>query len=155
MSGKTTFEEINERIRSLPPIEDLSEEDRKFFSSIGSALMTSHLEYLLEERNWLAGIIASASMLDFAGKTRLIWEHKGSIPKSKIDNLNFATTILCLFTSKIITKSEFEKMEKIRDARNKMAHDMRSQVSLSFGKKPNPTLQNLIEEAIKIIKILD
>jgi len=152
MIDKTSSEKILERFGNLPPTEYLSGDDRKFFSNITSALLTTHLEHLIKEKMWVIGVIMSASMLEFTGKIRLIWKYKGSISKRKINNLNFATIIVCLLTSKIIDKSKYKKMEKIRDARNKLAHNVVSQVFSTLSKKPNPTLENLITEATEIIK---
>lgn len=152
MIDKTTYERTLERLSKLPPVEDLSGNDRKFYLEIGRAILENELEYLIQQKKWVLGIIMSASMLDFVGKTRLIWKYKGSVSKKKINAFNFATTIMCLFASKIVDEQTYKKMEKIRDTRNKFAHNLARQFSISH--KPNPDLENLIREAIEIIKSL-
>lgn len=152
MIDKLTYDRTLEKLSKLPPVEDLSRNDRKFYLEIGRAILENELEYLIQQKKWVLGIIMSASMLDFVGKTRLIWKYKESVSKKKINNFNFATTIMCLFASKIIDEQSYKKMEKIRDIRNKFAHNLARQFSISH--KPNPDLENLIREAIEIIKSL-
>ena len=152
MVVKEAYEKLLDRLGKLPPIENMSEQDRKDYSEIGKALLRNELELLIEEKRWVLGVITSGSMLDFVGKIRLIWKYKGSISKNKILNFNFATTITCLFTSGIIDEKTYKKMEKIRNTRNKFAHKLLRLFSIS--NKPNPSLEHLIEEAIETIETL-
>jgi len=154
MGDKITLEKIFERLEKLPPREDLSTNEKKFYSEIGRSLLTRQLEFLIEEKMWVLGVIMSASTLEFVGKTRLIWKYKGSVSGRKIRRLEFASTIKCLLASKIINEDTFKKMEKIRDARNDLAHELLRQVAASFKNESNPESEALIREAIEVIKIL-
>lgn len=156
MNEKITYEKTIKKLENLPSREKQSPKQKKFFSEISAALMTAHLEYLVEEKNWFAGIVVSASMLDFAGKTRLLWSQKtaSEIETRKINELKFAETIKQLLKRKVIDKSTFDKMEEIRHARNEAAHDLLHEVALSLEKKPNDSLEGCIRRAIIIVKIL-
>lgn len=154
MNDKITLEKIFERLEKLPPREDQSEDDRRFYSEIGRSLLIRHLEFLMEERQWVSGVIMSALMLEFAGKTRLIWKYKRSVSSRKIRRLKFASTTKCLLASRIIDNDIFKKMEKIREARNDLAHELLRHVVASFKNESNPELEALIREAIEVVKIL-
>lgn len=156
LNGKITFERTIKELEKLPSREKQSPNQRKTFSEISAALLTTHLEYLIEERNWVAGIIMSASMLEFTGKTRLLWKQTGA-SKAEIRNihrLEFASTIKKLLKQRIIAKSTHERMEEIRQARNEAAHDLPHQIGLSLKNEPNVAQENLIRNAVKIIKDL-
>jgi len=150
------YDKILEEFERLLPREDQSPDQRRFYAQISGTLMTRHLEHLIENRDWFSGIIMSASMLEFTGKTRLLWkEIRVSKEKSgKIYKLNFASTIKQLLKHKIINKQTYERLEKIRLARNEAAHDIPQQVALSLERKPNSIQERNIEDAIKIIDVL-
>lgn len=147
------IDKIIEKLQKLPPREDQSSAQRKFFSQITPVLFTKHLEHLIKKRNWFAGIAMSASMLDFAGKTRLLWKQSKTSKNRirKIYKLDFASTIRQLLEQGIIDQSMHKKMEKIRDVRNEAAHEVIYQVALSLENKPNDTLEGYIRDAINII----
>jgi len=150
--GKVTFESTLKRFRTLPQPEKMSDDDRKFYSEIGEALMRNELELLMANKQWVLGVISLASMLDFVGKTKLIWKHKGSISSRKIFKYKFYETIKDLFDTKIIDSQTFRKMEEIREMRNKFAHDLLRLLSRSH--EPNSYLENLIREGITTIETL-
>jgi len=152
MSGRTTFESTLERLSNLPQPEKMSNDDRKFYSEIGAAFMKNELELLIANKQWVLGIISLASMLDFVGKTRLIWEYKGAISTGKITKYTFYRTIKVLFNSKIIGAQTYKDMLKIKQTRNDFAHKLLRLFSLSH--KPNPGLEKLIREGITIIETL-
>ena len=149
---KVTFESTLKRLSNLPQPEKMSDDDRKFYSEIGAALLKNELELLMANKQWVLGVISLASMLDFVGKTKLIWKHKGSISSRKIYKYKFYKTIKDLFDTKIIDSQTFRKMEEIRETRNKFAHDLVRLFSLSH--EPNPNLENLIREGITTIETL-
>lgn len=152
MPRKITVDSTLKRLSSLPQPEKMSNDDRKFYSEIGAALMKDELELLIANKQWVLGIIHLASILDFVGKTRLIWKYKGSISSRKIYKYKFDKTIKELFNAKIIDSQTFKKMEEIRETRNTFAHDLLRLGSLS--KNPNPNLEKLITEGITIIETL-
>ena len=156
MNDKITYEKTIKELETLPPREKHSPEQRKFFSEFSAALLTAHLKHLIENRDWFTGILMSASMLDFAGKTKLLWKQT-AVSQSKIRkiyNLKFAETNKHLLKHKIIDKAMYDKIEKIREARNEAAHDIPYQVVLSLMKKPNATLESYIKQTIDIIGFL-
>jgi hypothetical protein len=61
---------------------------------------------------------------------------------------------MCLFASKIVDKDTHDKMEKIKNTRNKLAHNLLIQLSTSLDTKNNSDLESLIKDSIDIIKIL-
>ena len=152
MSGRITFESTLKRLSSLPQPEKMSNDDRKFYSEIGAALMKNELELLIANKQWALGVITLASMLHIVGKTRLIWKYKGSISTGKITRYTFHKTILELFDSKIIDAQTFRDMLKIKKTRNNFAHNLLRLFSLSH--KPNPSLEKQIREGITIIETL-
>lgn len=156
MDDKITYQKVINELKTLPPREKQSTEQRKFFSEFSSALLTAHLKHLIENRDWFAGILMSASMLDFAGKTRLLWKHTAvsQSESRKIYNLKFAETNKQLLKHKIIDKSTYDEIDRIREARNEAAHDIPYQVGLSLMKKPNATLESYIKQTIDIIELL-
>ena len=156
MNDKITPEKIIKELGKLPLREYQSANQRKLYSEIGVALLTTHLEMLIDERNWFTGIIMSASMLEFVGKTMLLWEQARASKTEicKIYLLNFAQTIGRLRASKIIDKHTYKRMEKIRHKRNDMAHELPIQVAVSLINKPNADLEALIKDAIEIINTL-
>lgn len=150
------LDEIIENLKNLPPREDHSLKQRSFYSQISPVLFTKQLEHLIKERNWFIGIIMSGSMLDFAGKTRLLWKQSKTSKNEirKIYKFTFGKTIEQLHKQKIIDRSTYEKMKKIRDTRNEAAHNVPYQVALSLEKKQNKTLEDHIISAINIIEVL-
>ena len=156
MDNNITSEKVLQELEQLPPREYQSTSQRKLFSEVSSALLKGHLEDLIEERNWVTGIIMSASILEFAGKTRLVWKQKSTTkPEThKKYELNFAATIQELFENKIIDEATRDRMIRIKNARNAAAHDLPHQVALSREKKPNDVLEGHIRAAIKIMEDL-
>lgn len=152
--NKITWDKTIKKLENLPSVEDFSEEDRKFYSEIGRAILINELDSLIGAKKLSIGVIMAASMLEFAGKIRLLWKFKKSVANDKIYNLNFAMTIMCLFASKIVDKDTYDKMEKIKDTRNKLAHNLLIQLSTSLDTKNNLDLESLIKDSIDIIKIL-
>ena len=152
--NKITWDKTIKKLENLPSVEDFSEEDRKFYSEIGRAILINELDSLIGAKKLSIGVIMAASMLEFAGKIRLLWKFKKSVANDKIYNLNFAMTIMGLFASKIVDKDTYDKMEKIKDTRNKLAHNLLIQLSTSLDTKNNSDLESLIKDSIDIIKIL-
>jgi len=156
LKSPVTIESTIKELETLPPRERQSTKQRKFFSEISVALLRRELERLIDKKDWLAGAIMSASMLEFAGKTLLLWK-QSSASKKEIERIyqsDFATTIKQLLKHKIINKSIYNKMEENRSARNKAAHEILYQVALSLENKPNATLHECITNAIEIIDFL-
>jgi len=156
LNNQITFENTIKELEKLPSRENQSTNQRKLFSEISVALLTRHLEHLIDERNWVTGIIMSASMLEFAGKTRLLWKQTWASKTQirKIHELDFATAIEQLLKCKMIDKPVYEKMEEIRHVRNKAAHDLPYQAALSLENRPNDTLEGYIRRTIEIIQVL-
>ena len=152
MTRKITVKSTLETLSKLPPREKMSKKDRKFYSEIGSALMKNELELLINNKQWVLAVISLASMLDFTGKTKLIWNHKGSVSERKINNYKFFKTIKELLNSNIIGDQTYRKMEEIRKTRNNFAHNLLRLFSLS--NEPNPSLEKLIRDGVKIIETL-
>ena len=156
MNDKITYEKTIKELETLPPREKQSPEQRKFFSEFSTALLTAHLKHLIGNREWFAGILMSASMLEFAGKTRLLWKQTAVSQSEirKIYKLTFAETNKQLLKHKIIDKLMYDKIEKIRKVRNDAAHELPYQVALSLENKPNVTLEGYIKQTIDIIEQL-
>lgn len=156
MNDQVMFRKVVHDLEELPAIEDQSASQRKFFSEVSSALLRGHLEVLIQERDWITGIIMSVSILEFAGKTRLIWKQKDALKTGtrKIYRLKFAATIELLFNNKIIDDTTRDEMIKIKDARNAAAHDLPHQVALSRGKEANDVIEGHIKNAVKIMESL-
>jgi hypothetical protein len=151
MKAKITERDTLERLNKLPDIQDFSESDKKFYAEIGSSLLTSELDDLLRKKEYIMGVIMAASMLDYVGKIRLIWEFKGIVSKKKIYPLELATVSKLLFASKIIHGKTYAKMEEIRNVRNELAHNMLSHLTTP---QPNNKLESLIKDAKGIISLL-
>jgi hypothetical protein len=153
LNGSVSPKRTVEELEKLPSIEDQSPNQRKFFSEISSALLKTHLEDLANERNWITGIIMSASILEFAGKTRLIWRQRDMSDNrvSRTRKLNFAGTIEQLFRNEMVTKNTRDEMKRINRARNEAAHELPHQVALSRQKKPNDVMEGYINSAIEIL----
>jgi hypothetical protein len=71
------------KLENLPSVEDFSEEDRKFYSEIGRAILINELDSLIGAKKLSIGVIMAASMLEFAGKIRLLWKFKNLLPMIK------------------------------------------------------------------------
>jgi len=154
MAKKITYERLAKKLEELPELKNMSEEDKKLYCQTGQALLVDELELLIRERQWALGVIMAASMLEFVGKIRLIWEYKGSVSQSKIIDDTFSTTIRLLSRAKIINRFEHDKLKGIKKIRNGLAHDLIFQGSTFHDKEPNPDLENIIKDAITLIKCL-
>lgn len=155
MGRNVTYKETLSRLRILPPIQKLSKEEKKFYSELGEALLTGQLEYLIAQKNWGFGVIVAASMLDYVGKIRLIWKFSSSTSPEKILEYKFSKTIRRLYESGIIDESTHKRMKRIRDARNKLAHELLAQrFALSQFDLNNITFKKNIEESIEVIRVL-
>lgn len=152
LNKKITPKSTSKKLDELPNRENMSEQDKKFYSDVGSAILENELALFIDNKQWVLGIITMAIMLDFVGKTKLIWHHKGLVSSNRILRYKFIKTIAELRNSNIIDEQTFNKMEEIRNTRNSFAHDLLRQWSLSSH--PNPKLEKLIRDGIKIIKTL-
>lgn len=140
-----------EKLGKLPKREDMSERNKKFYSEVGSALLHGELETLIDSKQWMTGIIVTALMLHFIGKTRLIWYHNGSVSTRVIEKYSYLKTMKKLRQYDIIDDVAFDKMDEIRNVRNSFAHDLLRQWSTS---KANPKIEKLIKEGMSIITTL-
>lgn len=156
MNGKVTYRSTIKDLESLPPRERQSPSQRKLWSEISKELMTRHLEHLIKRREWFAGILMSASMLEFAGKTKLIWQQTNfpRVGVGRINRLDLAATNKKLFENDMIDEPTYEKIDKIRIVRNEAAHDIPYQAAITLENKPNATLEKRIKQTIEIIELL-
>jgi hypothetical protein len=148
---KTLLNKTLQKLGKLPKRENMSEDEKKFYSEVGSALLQGELESLIDSKQWMAGIIVTALMLHFVGKTRLIWHHAGSVSTRAIENYDYFKTMKELRQHGIIDDATFDKMDEIRKVRNSFAHNLLRQWSAS---KANPKIEKLIKEGISIISTL-
>ena len=149
MSKKITPNNALNKLGKLPTPENMTDSDKKFYSSIGSALLVNELEQLIQNKQWILGTIILGSMIDFVGKTKLIWHHKGRVSSSRIMKYKSVKTNEELLNSNIIDDSTYNKLEEIRKIRNSFAHDLLRQWATSLN--PNIRYENLIREGIRII----
>jgi len=152
MNKKVTFEDTIERLDKLPPPERMSKSDKEVYTGVGLALLRNESQLLIENKQWVLGVIMMATMLDFVGKTKLIWKHKGAISSREINRYKAYKTNRQLLDLEIIDGRTYKEIERIRKARNEIAHDLIKQFSLSHT--PNPKLERLIREGLKIIETL-
>lgn len=152
MNKRITVNKTIEKLSKIPKPENMSEQDKKLYSEVGLALLENELELFIVNKQWVLGIIVMASILNFVGKTKLIWHHKGLVSTKKIMKYDFARTIKDLQKFNIIDNQIYNKLEEIRKIRNSFAHDLLRQWSISL--KPNPNLENLIRDGIAIITTL-
>lgn len=152
MTNKITPKDVLNRLGKLPPREKMSEKEKEFYKEISSALMKSELEQLIANRQWIVGIISLTLMLEFIGKTMLIWKQKGSVSVRKINNYTIYKTFKQLSDLKMVDQQTSRKMHKIRKTRNNFAHGLPRPMSLS--NQPNPKLEKLIQDGIAIIEEL-
>ena len=151
-----TIDDTLKKLDNIPPRGQQSIDERKFFSEISSALFTGELEERIADKSWVEGIILAATMLDFAGKTRLIWIDNVTDLRQfkKIDKLTLEKVIEKLRDKRIITDQQFAEINRIRKARNEAAHDLIHQVLMSRQKQPNPKVESDIKSAIKLLEQL-
>jgi hypothetical protein len=97
-----------------------------YYSYITSYKLTD----LIEEGNWVVGVILSASILDDVGKRRLKREFKGKIDSNRIENLKFEETIMMLLASRLVTPKIYQKLMDIKKVRNGLAHDSYKAMSI-------------------------
>jgi hypothetical protein len=95
-----------------------------------SYIISYKLEDIIEERNWIVGVILSAAALDDIGKLKLKWQLKGKIKPEKIENLNFEETIMLLLASGLVAPKTYQKLMEIKKVRNDLAHD--SDIAMSI-----------------------
>jgi hypothetical protein len=88
-----------------------------------SYIISYKLEDLIEEGNWVEGVILSAAILDDVGKRKLKKQFKGKINSTKIENLRFEETIMMLLASGLITPKIYQKLMEIKKVRNDLTHD--------------------------------
>jgi len=154
MNEEVTYKETLSRLSSLPAIQKWSNKEKKFYSEIGEALLTGQLEYLIAQRNWGFGVIMGASMLDYVGKIRLIWKFSSSIPPEEILEYTFGKTIRRLFESGIIDEPTHERMERIRDTRNRLAHDLPTQRFALSESDADTHYKEIIKESVEVVREL-
>jgi len=152
LNDKITPNETLEKLGKLPKREDMSEQDKNLYSEVGSALLSGELENLINSKQWMSGIIVTALMLDFVGKTRLIWHHNGSVTTRTIEKYTFFKTINKLRQYNIIDEPTYNKMQEIKNVRNSFAHDLLRQWAMSSSS--HPKLERLIRDGIAIITTL-
>jgi hypothetical protein len=152
--AKNAYQETLEKLARMPPRDMMSEDEQRFYANVGRALVTNQLEYLIEAKQWAIGIIVSASMLEYSGKTRLIWRHGKNISTKRIDSLNLAGVALSLFTSGIIDAPTYKTMEKIRKIRNELSHNLLFQFKACQPGQTGGELEELIRKTVEILTIL-
>lgn len=156
LEQKITFESVLATLDKLPSIEKMRDSEKTFYSQLSEALLVGQLEHLVAQRNWGMGVMMAASMLDYVGKIRLIWEHVDSMSSQAILQLKFAETIETLFESEIIDEPTRKKMVEVEKLRNLLAHDLLSQYSASakIDVRTQRSFEKMINESIEIIRML-
>ncbi len=98
MSGKITIANTLKRLSNLPPPENMSDNDRKFYSEIGAALMRNELELLIANKQWVFSSLLSTHFFYVAHKncwqghvflTTLLLTFFPHCQKRKLENINF------------------------------------------------------------------
>jgi len=115
-----------------------------------SYIISYKLKDLIEEGNWVVGVILSAEILDDVGKRKLKREFKGKIASKRIENLKFEETIMMLLASGMVTPEIYLKLMDIKKVRNDLAHDSQKAISifLQTGSKKSEECQRC-KSAIK------
>ena len=93
------------------------------FEGFYTYIVSNKLESLIREKNWLVGVILSASIIDDLGKRKLKRSFKGKINPDKIERLQFDQTIMLLLVAGLIDDRIYQKLMEIKEARNSLAHD--------------------------------
>lgn len=110
--------------------ETLDDERINCLEGYYSYIVSYKLEDLIEEGNWVVGVILSAAILDDVGKRKLKRQFKGKINSRKIENLRFEETIMMLLASGLVTSKIYQKLMEIRRVRNDLAHDSHKAMSI-------------------------
>jgi hypothetical protein len=126
-----------------------------YYSYITSYKLTD----LMEEGNWVVGVILSAAILEDVGKRRLKREFKGKIDSKRIENLKFEETIMMLFASRLVTPKIYQKLMDIKKVRNDLAHDSHKAMSIflqigSSRSKECQECKSAIKKAIFCLKTI-
>lgn len=106
---------------------------------------------LIKKEQWFAGIIISASYIDFIGKMRLHWRFEGKISKDKIDGLTLSGTIMFLLASGIIEPEIYTKLQQVKDARNRVAHKVFDAEQIENNPKE---ARKIINQTIECLSVL-
>ena len=106
---------------------------------------------MIEEKQWFAGIIVSASYLESVGKMRLHWRFEEKISKDKIDHLTLDETIMFLFASGIVDQQTYTKMQQIKETRNRVAHKVVD--ALKIEQKPT-VAKKTIEQTLECLGVI-
>lgn len=156
LEQKITYEHVLAKLYRLPSIEGMTNSEKTFYSQLGEALLVGQLEHLIAQKNWGMGIMMAASMLDYVGKIRLIWKYGDYIPSQKILQSKFAETIEHLYQSGIIDESTQNKMARVEEARDRLAHDSLVYYSASakIDMRKQRDFEKTINESIEIIRVL-
>jgi len=122
---KKTLEHILSEMKKLPKpknkTEDIAQAER--VEGFLTYMVSHELEDLIEERNWFAGVLLSASILEDLGKRKLERIFAGKIKPEKIDRLTLEQTTMFLLSSGAINQEIYAKLMEIREARNDIAHN--------------------------------
>jgi hypothetical protein len=105
------------------------EERTNRFEGYYSYIITYKLEDMIEERNWFAGVVLSAAILEDVGKRKLKRLFKEKIDEDKIMRLTIEQTIMMLFASGLIEPKIYHKLIDIKKVRNDLAHDSHQAMS--------------------------
>jgi hypothetical protein len=129
-----TMQRFQKSFSELENDKSISEAQRTTYleGSIGlfSWLLEMTLRKLIEDRNWYVGILVSSSVLEDMGKERLKLIFKGKIDSKKIDRFHFEKIVKFLLKSGTIDCEVYQKLMEVKKARNDLAHNPFSAMSL-------------------------
>ena len=152
--GKSSIE-----FHALPTSKEMGKLEEKDRITILGLIVTpaahNTLNHFVSSGDWLSGVIMAASILEFVGKTRLLWKFERTISKDKIQNMDLEDVITFLFASNVITQSTYTKMHQIRRGRNKIVHHPNNLYDLMFEKKSAiESAKTIISKAHECLNLL-
>jgi hypothetical protein len=139
------------------PLRELTTKDRERFWKAFGYFIQEMLEETIREKNWVVGVILSASALEDISKRELAKMFNDKVKSERIDHLTFEETIMFLLASKKIDQKTYSKLMGIKETRNDIAHDIIMQVTTllaTFLKKEEPDLERTIRNAIECLDVI-
>ena len=105
------------------------------------------LEAAIDSKDWFRGVVVSAALLEHFGSFILQEKLKGKVASGRLKNLTLEQIIVFLHALGEINQGTYDKMLKIKDKRNDLAHG-------PFTELNPEDAESLIREAIECLGVL-